>query len=104
MSYQQHQGDKFKNRFDLKCYLTLLDVLDSHNIDRGRDDVDEVFQSLETKVLTMGFIDDLLYPDDQVRAVGRDLNIIVISLYLITLATTASSSTLTIGHPIYITS
>ena len=71
VSYQQHQGDKFKNRFDLKCYLTLLDVLDSHNIDRGRDDVDEVFQSLETKVLTMGFIDDLLYPDDQVRAVGE---------------------------------
>lgn len=90
VSYQQHQGDKFKNRFDLKCYLTLLDVLDSHNIDRGRDDVDEVFQSLETKVLTMGFIDDLLYPDDQVRAVGRDLNTIVISLYLITLDMTAS--------------
>ena len=28
----------------------------------------------------MGFIDDLLYPDDQVRAVGRGLNTIVISL------------------------
>ena len=35
------------------------------------DDVDEVFQSLNTKVLTMGFTDDLLYPDDQVRAVGE---------------------------------
>lgn len=38
---------------------------------RQRDDVDEVFQSLNTKVLTMGFTDDLLYPDDQVRAVGE---------------------------------
>ncbi|RNM21833.1 alpha/beta fold hydrolase [Staphylococcus epidermidis] len=71
VSYQQHQGDKFKEYFDLNCYLTLLDVLDSHHLDRGRDDVDEVFQSLETKVLTMGFIDDLLYPDDQVRALGE---------------------------------
>ncbi|MDU1488907.1 MAG: homoserine acetyltransferase, partial [Staphylococcus epidermidis] len=74
VSYQQHQGDKFKEYFDLNCYLTLLDVLDSHHLDRGRDDVDEVFQSLETKVLTMGFIDDLLYPDDQVRALGERFN------------------------------
>lgn len=71
VTYQQYQGNKFKKNFDLQCYLTLLDVLDSHNIDRGRDDVDEVYQSLDTKVLTMGFIDDLLYPDDQVRAVGE---------------------------------
>ena len=71
VSYQQHQGNKFKESFDLSCYLTLLDVLDSHNIDRGRDDVDEVFKSLDTKVLTMGFIDDLLYPDDQVLATGQ---------------------------------
>ncbi|HHW7746903.1 TPA: homoserine O-acetyltransferase MetX [Staphylococcus aureus] len=71
VAYQQHQGNKFKERFDLNCYLTLLDVLDSHNIDRGRTDVTHVFKNLETKVLTMGFIDDLLYPDDQVRALGE---------------------------------
>ena len=70
VSYQKYQGDKFKERFDLDCYLTLLDVLDSHDIDRGRDDVDDVFKNLETKVLTMGFIDDLLYPDDLVKHVG----------------------------------
>ena len=29
VSYQQHQGDKFKEYFDLNCYLTLLDVLDN---------------------------------------------------------------------------
>ena len=50
----------------------MLDVLDSHNVDRGRTDVDEVYQSLDTKVLTMGFIDDLLYPDDLV-AIRRTL-------------------------------
>ena len=31
----------------------MLDVLDSHNVDRGRTDVDEVYQALDTKVLTM---------------------------------------------------
>ncbi|EKU48154.1 homoserine O-acetyltransferase MetX [Staphylococcus massiliensis] len=71
VSYQKYQGDKFKERFDLKCYLTLLDVLDSHNIDRGREDVDAVFKSLETKVLTVGFKDDLLYPNEDVYHVGK---------------------------------
>ena len=77
VSYQRHQGNKFKETYDLSCYLTMLNVLDSHNVDRGRTNVDDVYQSLDTKVLTMGFTDDLLYPDDQVRAVGSDLNIIV---------------------------
>ena len=44
VAYQQHQGNKFKEHFDLNCYLTLLDVLDSHNIDRGRTDVTHVLK------------------------------------------------------------
>lgn len=84
VSYQRHQGNKFKETYDLSCYLTMLNVLDSHNVDRGRTNVDDVYQSLDTKVLTMGFTDDLLYPDDQVRGSrGSDLNIIVISLFQI---------------------
>lgn len=71
VAYQRHQGNKFKENFNRNCYLTLLDVLDSHDIDRDRTDVTEVFKSLDTKVLTMGFTDDLLYPDDLVRAVGE---------------------------------
>jgi len=71
VTYQKHQGNKFMNHFDSLCYLTLLDVLDSHDVDRGRNDVDEVFSNLDTKVMTMGFTDDLLYPDDLVSAVGK---------------------------------
>ena len=103
VSYQQHQGNKFKESFDLSCYLTLLDVLDSHNIDRGRDDVDEVFKSLDTKVLTMGFIDDLLYPDDQVLAAGQRFKYHRHFLYQIMWGTMVSYLTLKIGRLIYIT-
>ncbi|MDK9869666.1 homoserine O-acetyltransferase MetX [Staphylococcus equorum] len=71
VAYQRHQGDKFMKHFSYSCYLTLLDVLDSHDVDRGRDDVDEVFSKLDTKMMTMGFADDLLYPDDLVYAVGQ---------------------------------
>ncbi|TBW72727.1 homoserine acetyltransferase, partial [Staphylococcus warneri] len=55
VNYQRHQGNKFKESYDLSCYLKMLNVLDSHHLDRQRNDVDEVFQSLNTKVLTMGF-------------------------------------------------
>lgn len=71
VSYQKYQGDKFKEQFNTACYLTLLDVLDSHDIFRGRDDVEERLRQLDTKVLTLGFADDLLYPNDQVQAMGR---------------------------------
>lgn len=70
VNYQKHQGNKFKKHFDPLSYLSLLDVLDSHDIDRDRTDVDEVFGRLDTKVMTMGFTDDLLYPDDLVYATG----------------------------------
>lgn len=71
VSYQKYQGNKFKNSFNKDCYLTLLDVLDSHDIFRGRNDVEERLKELDTKVLTLGFTDDLLYPDDQVKSLGR---------------------------------
>ncbi|MBI5974979.1 homoserine O-acetyltransferase MetX [Staphylococcus canis] len=71
VSYQKYQGDKFKKNFDINCYLSLLGVLDSHNIYRGRHDVTETFQSLDTKVLTLGFKDDLLYPNDQIMELGE---------------------------------
>lgn len=71
VSYQKYQGNKFKNSFNKDCYLTLLDVLDSHDIFRGRNDVEERLKQIDTKVLTLGFTDDLLYPDDQVKSLGR---------------------------------
>lgn len=55
----------------MNCYLILLDVLDSYNIDWGCIDVMYVFKNLEIKVLMMGFIDDLLYLDDQVCVLGE---------------------------------
>ena len=54
VAYQQHQGNKFKEHFDLNCYLTLLDVLDSHNIDRGRTDVTHVLK-FRNESLNNGF-------------------------------------------------
>ncbi|QLK85216.1 alpha/beta fold hydrolase [Staphylococcus sp. 17KM0847] len=71
VAYQKYQGNKFKENFHLSSYLTLLDVLDSHDIYRNRDDVEAVFHMLQTKIVTLGFADDLLYPDDQVAAVGK---------------------------------
>ncbi len=71
VAYQQHQGNKFKEHFDLNCYLTLLDVLDSHNIDQGGTDVTHVLKIRDKSVNDGVDKDDLLYPDDEVRALGE---------------------------------
>ncbi len=104
VTYQKYQGDKFKEQFDLQCYLTLLDVLDSHDIYRGRENVDKVYQSLNTKVLTLGFTDDLLYPDDQVAALGKHFKYHRHFLCLIMLGMMAFCLILMTGRPIYIIS
>ena len=48
----------------------MLNVLDSHNVDRGRTNVDDVYQSLDTN-------EDLLYPDDLTRAIRHLRSILI---------------------------
>lgn len=69
-SYQQYQGLKFANRFDAYSYFALTKAIDSHNIERGRGDLNEVLQSIKAKILCVGISTDLLFPTNEQKLIA----------------------------------
>jgi homoserine O-acetyltransferase len=61
-SYLKYQGEKFVNRFNAHCYYSLLSVLDTHNVGRGRQSVEDALEKIKAKTLVIGFDTDLLIP------------------------------------------
>ncbi len=61
-SYQRYQGEKLINRFNAYSYVTLLNAMDSHNVGRGKQSVENALQSIIAKTLVIGISSDLLFP------------------------------------------
>ena len=61
-SYQNYQGDKLVGRFNAHSYWYLSKAMDSHNVGRGRVDVDVALKSVKAKTLVIGITSDLLFP------------------------------------------
>ncbi len=61
-TYQQHQGEKLRRRFDAHCYYRLTQAVDSHNIARGRGSVEEVLRGIKAKALVVAITSDILFP------------------------------------------
>lgn len=70
-SYLDYQGEKILGRFDPDTYRTLVRVMDSHDVGRGRGGVREAFGVLAaagTSLSGIGIEGDILFGPDQVRA------------------------------------
>lgn len=61
-TYQQHQGEKLRRRFNAHCYYRLTEAVDSHNIARGRGSVAEVLGSIKARALVVAISSDILFP------------------------------------------
>ncbi|HLO89635.1 MAG TPA: homoserine O-acetyltransferase [Lentimicrobium sp.] len=61
-SYQQYQGDKLVKRFNAYSYYVLTRFIDSHNIYRGRPDINILLKKVKAKTLVIGISTDILYP------------------------------------------
>lgn len=64
-TYQQHQGEKLRRRFDAHCYWRLSEAVDSHNIARGRGSTEEVLATIKAKTLVVAITSDILFPPSE---------------------------------------
>lgn len=72
-SYLRYQGQKLVGRFDANTYLRLVDAMDSHDLARGRGEMDQVLAGLKTPFLTVGISSDILYPATEVEELAAGL-------------------------------
>ena len=61
-SYLDHHGVKLAKRFDAGTYVALTDVMNTHDIARGRGTVADVLGSIDVPVVVSGIDSDRLFP------------------------------------------
>mmetsp|Transcript_3964 Transcript_3964/g.6231 ORF Transcript_3964/g.6231 Transcript_3964/m.6231 type:complete len:403 (-) Transcript_3964:192-1400(-) len=61
-SYLEYQGEKFLSRFDPLSYVQMTELMDSHDVGRGRGGVDQALASVQQPTLVIGIDSDILYP------------------------------------------
>lgn len=61
-SYERYQGEKLARRFDAYSYYYLCDVLDSHNVGRGRGGVEAALGGITAGTIVIGIDTDTIFP------------------------------------------
>lgn len=61
-SYLNHQADKLVDRFDAGSYVVLTEVLNHHDVGRGRGGVTAALNACQVPVIVGGIDSDRLYP------------------------------------------
>lgn len=72
-SYIHYQGDKLLKRFHVQSYWILTKAMDSHNLARGRTELEEVLKKIKTKTLIIGMSSDILCPNAEQKFLARHL-------------------------------
>jgi homoserine O-acetyltransferase len=70
-SYQQYQGKKLVDRFNVLSYLSLINSMDTHNVGRGRGGVALALQQITAKTLVIGISSDLLFPPHEQQLLAQ---------------------------------
>src|SRR5512142_1983060 len=70
-SYLRYQGQQLVDRFDPATYVTLTRAMDTHDVARGRGDLDEVLRGVRQPTLVVSIDSDVLYWPWEQREVSR---------------------------------
>ncbi len=73
-SYQNYQGEKLVNRFNAYSYWHLSKAMDSHNIGRNRDGIENVLKQINSKTLIIGISSDVLFPTEEQKFLVKNIS------------------------------
>lgn len=66
-TYQQYQGEKLVRRFDAYSYMTILNAFDTHDVARGRGEMDKVLSTIKAPTIVIGLTTDIIFLPDEMR-------------------------------------
>jgi len=72
-SYQQHQGEKFIQRFDAYSYWYLANSLDSHNLGRFRGSVEAALGTIKAESVVVGIDQDCVFPAKELKEMAKHI-------------------------------
>lgn len=72
-SYLDFHGNKFTRRFDANSYLTLVEAMNSHDVGRDRDGVEDALGRVSATTLVLGIDSDRLFPIDGQHRIARGI-------------------------------
>ena len=61
-SYQRYQGKKLVDRFDAYTYYLFTQLVDSHNLARGRGSMEQALSVIRSEVMLIAISSDVIYP------------------------------------------
>lgn len=64
-TYQQYQGKKLCNRFNVYSYVNILDAFDTHDIGRGRGGVEKALSKITAKTTVIGITTDICFTPEE---------------------------------------
>ena len=72
-SYQRYQGYKLGKRFSAHAYHLLSRVMDSHNLARGRESIENALSLISSKTIVIGIDSDLLFPIGEQKFLAKHI-------------------------------
>lgn len=71
-SYLRYQGEKFVQRFDANCYISISRKLDTHDVARGRtDSIESALATLKQNALIVGVDSDALFTFSEQETIAK---------------------------------
>lgn len=72
-TYQEYQGKKLCDRFDVYSYMRICESGDSHDVGRGRGGVANALSHIKANTLVVGITSDILFPPATQKALADNI-------------------------------